>query len=166
VAQLCLHTCRRVLDAPDTQTLQGVRDKAIMEVFYSTGIGSAAAPERAYLADAIISEQLLVVTGPAIGAIHGNDVLEPSLPERQTVEDVLAEQQHLVNLGGAPVPDATTLGGQIQVLRLFHSNPPPIDPVHHTQGVKDRHGDTTPKVLLAASVFTLWGCFLKVMRES
>jgi integrase/recombinase XerD len=29
---------RRVLDAPDTQTLQGIRDKAILEVFYSTGI--------------------------------------------------------------------------------------------------------------------------------
>ena len=29
---------RRVLDAPDTQTLRGIRDKAILEVFYSTGI--------------------------------------------------------------------------------------------------------------------------------
>jgi integrase/recombinase XerD len=29
---------RRVLDAPDTQTPQGIRDKAILEVFYSTGI--------------------------------------------------------------------------------------------------------------------------------
>jgi len=29
---------RKVLDAPDTQTRKGIRDKAILEVFYSTGI--------------------------------------------------------------------------------------------------------------------------------
>jgi len=29
---------RRVLDAPDTQTKKGIRDKAILELFYSTGI--------------------------------------------------------------------------------------------------------------------------------
>jgi len=29
---------RRLLDAPDTQTKKGIRDKAIMELFYSTGI--------------------------------------------------------------------------------------------------------------------------------
>ena len=29
---------RAVLDAPDTQTRQGIRDKAILELFYSTGI--------------------------------------------------------------------------------------------------------------------------------
>ncbi len=29
---------RRVLDAPDTQTMKGIRDKAILELFYSTGI--------------------------------------------------------------------------------------------------------------------------------
>lgn len=29
---------RRVLDAPDTQTKAGIRDKAILELFYSTGI--------------------------------------------------------------------------------------------------------------------------------
>jgi len=29
---------RRLLDAPDTQTPKGIRDKAIMELFYSTGI--------------------------------------------------------------------------------------------------------------------------------
>lgn len=29
---------RRVLDAPDTQTLHGLRNKAILEVFYSTGL--------------------------------------------------------------------------------------------------------------------------------
>lgn len=29
---------RRVLDQPDTQTRKGIRDKAILEVFYSTGI--------------------------------------------------------------------------------------------------------------------------------
>jgi len=29
---------RRILDAPDTQTRKGIRDKAILEVFYSTGI--------------------------------------------------------------------------------------------------------------------------------
>jgi len=28
----------RLLDAPDTQTKKGIRDKAIMELFYSTGI--------------------------------------------------------------------------------------------------------------------------------
>lgn len=29
---------RRVLDAPDTQTFKGIRDKAMLELFYSTGI--------------------------------------------------------------------------------------------------------------------------------
>ena len=29
---------RRILDQPDTQTRKGIRDKAILEVFYSTGI--------------------------------------------------------------------------------------------------------------------------------
>jgi integrase/recombinase XerD len=29
---------RRVLDAPDTQTKKGIRDKALLELFYSTGI--------------------------------------------------------------------------------------------------------------------------------
>ncbi|MBA3607023.1 MAG: tyrosine-type recombinase/integrase [Chthoniobacterales bacterium] len=29
---------RRILDAPDTQTRKGIRDKAILELFYSTGI--------------------------------------------------------------------------------------------------------------------------------
>ena len=29
---------RRILDVPDTQTRKGIRDKAILEVFYSTGI--------------------------------------------------------------------------------------------------------------------------------
>lgn len=29
---------RRILNAPDTQTLKGIRDKAVLETFYSTGI--------------------------------------------------------------------------------------------------------------------------------
>ena len=29
---------RRLLDAPDTETKKGIRDKAILELFYSTGI--------------------------------------------------------------------------------------------------------------------------------
>lgn len=35
---LSLAEARRLLDAPDTQTKKGIRDKAILELFYSTGI--------------------------------------------------------------------------------------------------------------------------------
>jgi integrase/recombinase XerD len=35
---LSLAEARRLLDAPDTQSKKGIRDKAILELFYSTGI--------------------------------------------------------------------------------------------------------------------------------
>jgi integrase/recombinase XerD len=35
---LTLEEARAILDAPNTQTQRGIRDKAILEVFYSTGI--------------------------------------------------------------------------------------------------------------------------------
>lgn len=37
---LTVSEARAVLNAPDTQTLKGIRDKAILELFYSTGIRS------------------------------------------------------------------------------------------------------------------------------